>query len=517
MAVAFIGVVAVLGEPWAASAAQPIDARELAARIDARLDAAAERAAVRQAEAADDAEFFRRLSLDITGRIPTVAEARAFLDDSSPDKRTRTLERLLAGPGYVRHFARTWRTLLLAQANAQDLRYLAPKVERWLERQLFDDVPYDAWVRKLVTAPLDAPLSGRLSADDDVEAYAVAFLQANELKPENLAAATSRMFLGVNLDCAQCHNHPFADWKQEQFWQLAAFYGGVKRLRADNPYLAAPEAYDQRRITIAGTEKVVEATFLDGRAPAWTGDSRPRNLLADWVTADANPYFARSAVNRMWAHFFGIGLVDPLDDLGGRTPPAYPELLDELAAQFTAHDYDAKYVIRTLTQTKAYGRTSRVDEPSLREGPHFSRMRVRGLSAEQVYDSLATAVGVRQGQAGERDAAHRAALLTRFSTLDRPTEAQTTITQALSLMNGEFVREATDPTSSPTLVAVAEAPFLDRSERIESLFLATLSRRPSADEAKRMEAFVAAAGDERTGLGDLFWALLNSGEFLLNR
>jgi hypothetical protein len=322
-------------------------AQALADRIDGILDTVLARDGIVAAQSADDAEFLRRLTLDLNGRIPTVAEVRAFLDDSDPQKRRRAIDSRLAEPRYVRHFTNVWRAALLAQANPQDVRYLAPKIETWLARQLRDNVPYDQWVRAVVTAPLDSRLD---RPDDDVSAYAVAFFQANELKPENLAAATARVFLGVNLDCAQCHNHPFADWKQQQFWQFAAFYAGVGRLRPDNAMLPAPEAIERRELAVADTGKSAQAMFLDGSAPTWTLQSRPREALAEWLTSAENRYFARAAANRLWAHMFGCGIVEPLDALGGRDAPSHPELLDLLPAGNARLKQDRHHARRRIVQ-----------------------------------------------------------------------------------------------------------------------------------------------------------------------
>ncbi len=492
-----------------------LTAAELAALIDAHIDQALGRNGVVPAAPADDAEFLRRLTLDLNGRIPAVADVRGFLADDDPRKRRRAIERCLADPLYVRHFTNTWRSLLLAQANPQDVSYLAPKIEIWLADRLRREVPYDDWVRELVTTPLDVrPTSALDRSQENLAAHAIAFFQANELKPENLAAATSRVFLGVNLDCAQCHDHPFADLKQQQFWQLAAFYAGVGRLRHDNAFMAAPEMTDRRELAIAGTTQLVQATFLDGTVPQWTSESQPRVVLGDWLTSPKNPYFARSAANRVWAHLFGRGLVEPLDGLGSGQEPSHPELLDELAAQLVAHNFDVKFLLQAIAETQAYERTSRVSDASHRDASSFARMPVRGLTAEQVFDSLATAVGLRATDADI--VTMRADLLVRFSSLDRATETPTSITQALALMNGRFVSDALALDSTGTLAAVVASPFLDDEGRIETLFLAALSRFPSADELNECRRLIRDAEDARAGYADLFWTLLNSGEFILN-
>lgn len=508
---------------WLAISGQPVvvaensslsSPAELAKQIDSLLEESWSGKSVVPAPTADDAEFLRRVSLDLIGRVPAVSEVRAFLADRDPGKRQRLVDALLADPRFVKHLAHVWRAVLLSQANPQDVRYLAPKLEAWLSRQLRDEVAYDAWVRQLVTAPLDAPPSSRLDPDGNVERLGIAFFQANELKPENIASATARIFLGVNLDCAQCHNHPFADWKQEQFWQFAAFFAGVERLRPDNSFMAAPEVLTRRKLKIVGTEKVASATFLDGQTPAWSPQQSPRQVLADWLTSQDNPYFARAIANRTWAHFFGRGLVEPIDGLGGRNQPSHAELLGELAQQLVDHNFDLKFLMRSITATAAYNRTSRLTDPSQHEAERFARMAVRGLTPEQVFDSLAVATGFREIAA---HSSSRAEYLNKFASLDRPIDTQTSIVQALTLMNGKFALDATTLSTSETLAAVVDSPFLDRSAKVESLLLAALSRLPTAQEAEELSKFVADySGSPADALGDILWTLLNSSEFILN-
>jgi len=249
------------------------------------------------------------------------------------------------------------------------------------------------------------------------------------------------------------------------------------------------------------------------------------------MTAPENPYFARAAANRIWAQLFGIGLVDPVDDMGADNPPSHPELLDALAMAFAEHGFDRKFLLRAITRSRPYQLSSRSAAPEA--GPDgstddprlFARMRERGLTAEQLYDSLAQAIGatteeVRPDRMAAATGSPRGDFLEKFGNQDeRPTESQTTILQALALMNGRLVAGATQVEGGATLSAVAEAPFLDTAGRVETLFLSTLSRRPRPEESSRMAAYVESGGptgDRRKAISDVFWALLNSPEFLLN-
>jgi hypothetical protein len=241
-------------------------------------------------------------------------------------------------------------------------------------------------------------------------------------------------------------------------------------------------------------------------------------LLADWLTSADNSYFARAAVNRMWAHFFGRGLVDPLDELGGNKAPSHPELLDTLAGEFVASGYDLKFLIRAIVGSQIYQRSSRFTDSSQRDPSLFARAVGRGLTPEQWFDSFVVATGCDDNQ--------RAEMLGKFSSLERPAEMQTSILQSLAMMNGRLVTDATSLTESRTLAAVIDAPFLDRKGKIEALFLASLSREPLPAEIEPLIAYFDSTDGqassssqdsrEREALADIFWALLNSAEFKLN-
>ncbi len=497
----------------------------LAARIDHHLDALWKSDEVKPAPPADDAEFLRRVYLDLAGRIPTVAEARSFLQDTAVDKRERLVLKLLESAAFANHFTNVYRAVLLPESNSFESRFLAQSLESWLHKQFRDNVPYDKIARDVLTLGFGNP--GRqqaitLPGQQQGEPTPIAFYQANEFKPENLAASTARVFLGVRLECAQCHNHPFAGWKQEQFWSYAAFFAGLQRANPD-AFAAGRELADRRELTIPGTETVVQAGFLDGSEPEWKFRTSPRETLAGWVTSKENAYFARAAVNRLWAHFFGIGIVDPVDDLEGETQASHPELLDELATEFVKQGFDLKFMIRAITTSKAYQLTSRVTDKSQDDPRHFARMALKGLTPEQVFDSVQTATGFREAIDNPQPffaQGPRAEFLTRFSNRsDKRTETQTSILQALSLMNGRVVADATSLERSELLAGLLDAPFFTDAQRIETLYLATLSRKPKAAEAERLMKYVqqgGPTGDRKKALADVFWALLNSGEFILN-
>jgi hypothetical protein len=496
--------------------------RALAARVDEHLARAWAEAKVTPSRPADDAEFLRRVSLDIAGKIPTAAEARAFLDDPRPDKRARLVDRLLRGPAATNHAVNAWKGLLIPEANGNVgiARFLAPDFEAWLRRRLADETGLDVLVRDLLTTPVDGqnPLNSARMAQP-TEPTPLAYYAAKGYRPEDLAAGAARLFLGVRIECAQCHDHPFSAWKREEFWGLAATFAGFEPPRQPNAIAAVREDRARRALEIPGTGRKVPARFLDGAEPPTDGDGT-RAALAKWITARDNPYFARAMVNRAWAQLFGVGLVDPVDDFGDSNPPSHPELLDDLAGWFAESGFDRRALIRALTATRAYALSSASGPGEPPDPRLFARGPVRGMSPEQLYDSLAQAVGlpfeVAPPQRGVFVTGPKAAFLEKFAAGDeRPTERETSIPQALAFLHGSLVADATSLERGETLGAVVEAPFLDTAGRIETLFLAALTRRPTAEESARLVAYVEGR-DPKAALADVFWALLNSAEFKLN-
>jgi hypothetical protein len=519
----------------AARAAPP----NAATLIDRPLAAVWDKAKVTPVAPADDAEFLRRVYLDLTGRIPGVTEARHFLDDKRPDKRVRLIEQLLNSPNYANHFTNVWRALLLPEAATNlQVRLQVASFEAWLRKHLDQNSGYDAIVRELLTAPLAAGVftKGQFRGDA-ADPSPEAFFFGKELMPENLAAATARIFLGAKLECAQCHDHPFAHWKRDQFWSLAAFYAGVKRQGPGEFVVPGREDPAKREIDIPGTKRTAKARFPDGKEPEWKDGVGTRETLAAWMTKPDNAYFARATVNRTWGYFFGSGLIDPVDETVGADHPAVaPEVLDGLAKAFAESKFDMKFLIRTIVSSRAYQLSSRAGTDANPEQVKlFARMAVRGLTPEQLFDSVAKATGYQEvGPRSPRGVVFanpgnaRAEFLARFgATTDKPTEKQTSILQALTLMNSKLVADATSAERSELLAGVIDAPFLDMGGKIEVLYLATLSRRPTETETARMTKFIderlhtANSDTERQtrsaeAFADVFWSLLNSGEFLLN-
>ena len=507
----------------------PKTVAETAAEIDALFITAWQKNSIEPAPAATDEEFVRRLYLDLAGRIPATSETREFLTSTSETKRSELVEQLLDGPAFVRHFTIIWRNALIPQAfNEPGTRALVPGFEAWLWKHFSEDTAYDQIVRELITTPIDFGnnQSGLLQSANSPSAFFI----VRQLQPENLATGTSRAFLGVRLDCAQCHDHPFYKWKRDQFWSMAAFYSGFKRpdnADPDNPAMMmnVRENADAHSIKVPSTGNVVDAKFLTGTAPDWTEKPQPREVLANWITARDNPWFAKMAVNRLWAQFLGQGIVQPVDDFSDNNPPSHPEVLNLLAEQFVTHDYDLQFLVRTIAATRVYQTTSRQTHESQSDPNQFARAALRGLTPEQFFDSLAEAVGYYQPYRTDNPFVidgdtPRGRFLELFrDESESPLMKETTILQALAMMNGEFIDDATTLDKSQTLRAVADFPLMTNDEKLDTLFVAALSRRPTDSERATFGKFIAdggTTGDAKSAMADIFWALLNSSEFLLN-
>ncbi|MCA9078577.1 MAG: DUF1553 domain-containing protein [Planctomycetaceae bacterium] len=508
----------------------------VAAEIDRLIEAEWEANSVTPAPEASDAEFIRRAYLDICGRIPPASAVRDFLADTSPDRRRHLVDRLLGTATYIVHYTNLWRAAMIPEADAdQQIRFFLPGFEAWLRSRIAENRNYAEIVEEVITLPYSSADMQQFQQPDTPTP--AAFYRAKEAKPENLASATARIFLGLRLECAQCHDHFFDKWKRDEFWSYAAFFASLQ----PDQMMQAPDAQDSTDddadteetltstlapvVMIPGTERTATARFLDGSDPTWTTDSESRQVLADWVTSPENTYFARAAVNRIWSNHFGIGLVDPVDDFSVNNPPSHPEVLGLLAKEFAEHNFDVKFVIRVITATRAYGLSSRQTDESQETPGMFARMAVKGLTPEQIFDSIAQATGYQQPFNPEEplnfnNDQRRQEFIENFAnSSDSPIERQSTILQALSLMNGEFVADATDLSESRTLAAVVEAPFLDAPQKVEALFLATLNRQPTEAESESFTQYVAkreSTSGRDAAFGDIFWALLNSSEFLMN-
>jgi len=479
---------------------------ETSARVDALLAARWQQSSVQGAEPAGDAELLRRLYLDLTGVIPSVWDVQAYLDDTREDKYQRVVDDLLHSPAHATHLANVWRDLMLPRKVDPAQTPGLVGVQNWLYGQFIENRRYDRIVADL------------LVATGGGESGPALFYTALGLKPEELGTTTARLFLGLRLDCAQCHDHPFDRWKQQDCWGYAAFFARVQQ-RPGN-------ARDMRLIDVAAgevripaTETIVPPRYPGGVLVDPQELGTRRQQLAIWMVSRDNPYLARATVNLVWAQLFGRGLVEPLDDFSASNPASHPELLEALAESFVADEYDLRELYRTLVSTAGYRQSSRPRGDSDPPPELFAAMAVKVFTAEQLYDSL-NRVSLEPSDAVREPLSdpRRQAFLMRMQTETRTvTDFELGVPQALILMNGPELSMVSSAAQSGLLRALS-APFLSDAQRVDAAFMATLSRRPSDAERARFVAYVtqAPATKRQEALGDVVWALLNCSEFVLN-
>jgi hypothetical protein len=508
----------------------PRDPVPTAAIIDTEVDKQLAAEKIPASPQADDAEFLRRVTLDLTGRIPTYQQTVAFLDSKDPDKRRKLVDELLESPAYSEHFATVWRNLIVGRGpvvggkgggNGND------PFRSWLAEQFNDNRGWNALVTDLLTAegnPRDNPATTFLLVNGE----------NNQPQPNRVTGAAAGLFWGVNLRCAECHNHPFARWNQSDFWGTAAFFGKLQNgggkggpqnlteavgdagLVKGKGQAARPALRGTAIVIPAGTGKVsgqaIKARFLGGDEPALDEKEPFRPRFAAWATAADNPYFARAAVNRMWAHFFGRGLVNPLDGFDETNPPSHPDLLDKLAREFASSGFDLKHLARCITASKTYQRGHCPVPGNESDTAGFSHMAVKALTPEVLFDSLAIATTGRPERPEAREPFVR---LFRVDDEASPTEYIQGIPQMLRLMNAP-VSGSFKGGRGASVVDQLASSRTSHAEAVTTLYLTALSRRPTADEVKLMEGYLSKRKDNREGYRGVLWILLNSSEFALN-
>ncbi len=462
------------------------DHPQMARRIDELLAAEWKTAGVAPAPTASDGEFLRRAYLDLTGVIPRVSEVREFLADERADKRELLIAQLLASPRYATHMATTWRNRILPLGVDPERSREAVGLQKWLRTRFAKNLRYDNLVGELLLA---------IGGDELGPAL---YFQANDLSPEKLAGSSAELFLGLKLQCAQCHDHPFADWSQRDFWGLAAFFARVKA--ADERMMMMRTSYrlvdaDKGDVRLPESNEIVPPKYPRGDAASDEERKSRRTQLALWMTSRDNQYFSRAAVNWAWTHMFGRGLVDSLDNIDPAQPTAQTKLLDELATYFVDSGFDVRNLWRTLASTQAYQLSSQHDDPEAAEPQLFARMLSKSLTPEQLYDSLivlappASTGGMAYGSTvGPASMLDEDPARTEFVRRMRPppgsvTEYRAGTLQALMLMNGRTTAETTSHDSS-SLLGALDSPFMTGEDQVESLFLAALARGPIRKSAR---------------------------------
>lgn len=505
-----------------AAPAKPMATAALAAMIDQGIDKGLRDSKINPSDRTTDTEFIRRVTLDITGVIPTLDRTVAFLDDKSSDKRARLIDELLSSPNYGKHMSDIWTTLMYPIDS--DNRFITKVPLRdWLAEKFNANLHWDTMAYDLITATGEIDKNG-----------AVGYMTANR-GVDKITDSVGKLFLGVQIQCAQCHNHPFTHWKQAEYWGLAQFFYKVNvsdpraALKTGGLVMVSEEGRINRKINpLPEASKSVAAKYLGAEEVKLNSSDPYRPALAQWICTPSNPFFAKAFVNRLWSQYFGHGFVNPVDDLSEENAPSHPELLVGLSKEFGGSGFDVKHMIRGICNSQAYQRSSKPLGDNRDDRTMFSHQGIKALTPEQLYDSLIAvlgAPGAMKDANGPKAVAMKGALQLprdKFANFfmgsenSRPTDYEAGIPQALRLMNSPLMANGRLLLASNRMASIA-SPSTTHEKAIEKLYLGTLSRKPTADELKKLNEHVASQSDLKQAYSDVMWVLLNSGEFTLNR
>lgn len=465
-----------------------------------------------------DAEFIRRASLDALGTLPAIEEVRAFLADPAPDKRDQLVTRLLDRNEYADYWAGIWGDVLRnKRRNGEEHKRGTFAFAAWIRDSLAQNKPYDQFVREILTA------QGNVSDNPTVVWYREVRNTVHQVND------TAQLFLGTRVSCANCHNHPYERMTQDDYWGMAAFFSrlGVKQGEVSSESAIFVRKDGETRQPRTG--KTMKPKGLGGPAYDQVRGEDPRAKLADWMAEPENPYFSRALVNRIWAHYLGVGLVEGVDDMRRTNPPSNPALLDALAKDFVAHKFDLKQLMRTIMTSQVYGLSATPNSDNRTDKQNYARYFPRRLPAQALLDAVDTVTGSNEKYSGFPlgtraielpDEGVSSYFLDVFGRSKRETACECersyapNLSQSLHLMNSpEMQNKISDAKGYAARLAASKRP---NAEIISELYLRAFSRPPSSEEQAEAVKRLAATTDRRAFLEDFTWMLVNSKEFVFN-
>jgi hypothetical protein len=481
-------------------------------------------------ELCSDEQFIRRVSIDLTATLPTPAQVQAFVADKDPHKRDKLVDRLLDSEEYSYYFANKWADILRVKRRGQPDRARGTfAFHNWIRTAIARDKPYDEFARAILGA-----------CGDEVSNPPTVWYKELQ-NPEQFVDDTAQVFLGLRLACAQCHHHPYEKWGQDDYWGLAAFFGRVARRNVPTPGENQPGGghlviYSRSRggVTNKRTGQPAVTKPLDGKPVEVGLYDDPRQKLVDWMVDPHNPFFARAVANRYWAHFFGRGIVDPLDDMRLTNPPSNPELLDALAKDLVEHKYSLKHLIATICKSRTYQLSSTPNQFNKHDKQNYARYYPRRLSAEVLLDAVDQVTGSPAAFGGlpqDRYAPKRAIMLPdesfasyfldvfgrpqRISACECERVSEANLAQALHLLNSDEIQgKVSRPGGRADMLAKDPRPDV---EKVEELFLWAFARKPTEEQRnKALEHIAKNASNKKIAYENILWALLNTKEFLFN-
>jgi Protein of unknown function (DUF1549)/Protein of unknown function (DUF1553) len=483
--------------------------------IDSLIDAKLKKLRITQSSLADDETFLRRVYIDVVGLLPTPAEYERFTSSQAPDKRERLVDELLARKEFVELWVLKWAELLQIHTSDKVSYKATILYYNWLQSQLANNVPVDAMVRQLLAS------KGGTFKEPATNYY------QTETETLKVAENVAQVFMGMRIQCAQCHNHPFDRWTQDDYYGFAAFFAQIGRKPADDPRETIVSNSGGGEVNHPVGGRVMKPKFLGGDSPNCTGRDR-REVLAQWLTSPDNPYFARNLSNMVWAQFFGRGIIEPVDDVRISNPASNPELLDELGKRFVDYHYDFKKLVRDICTSRTYQLASEINESNQEDLRNFSHAAVRRIKAETFNDCIDEVTETKQKFPGLPLGARAVQIadggvgtyfLSTFGRATRETvcscevKLEPTLSQSLHLLNGE---STTQKIQQGNLVGRRLAEKKSAGEIVDELYVRVLCRKPKAEEKSRLMAALKDQPDPNKSLEDVFWALLNSREFMFN-
>jgi hypothetical protein len=473
-----------------------------------------------------DAEFLRRLCLDVAGTLPPPERVRQFVASRDPQKREKLIETLLNSPEYIDYWTFRFSDLLRVTQGATLAASTTQAYADWVRNSVAENKPYDQIARERI--------AGQGFSASVRDYYHVTDL----LAPQAIMAEQLRIFWGRRLDCAQCHNHPFENWTQSQFWGLTAFFGHVTEIRdysavIDSPHGGRQDENEHVKVLHPRTKEEVPATFLDGRKLGPGEQDDPRGKLADWMIA--SPYFAEAAVNRVWSYFFARGIVEPVDDFRTTNPPTHPELIEALARDFRDHGYDLKHLMRLILQSRTYQLSGVPNETNAHDELNYSRALPRPLEAAVLLDAISRVTGVAEEFKLHKSVGGGAGAPGALAVSMIPDVCPSQFMDAF----GRSMRKAPpaghpEPNLLEALHMWAGTTYTTKigeldgridhliksgaSDRdiVQEFYLAALTRNPTPEEMDALQTVIAKRQQRRQTLEDFVWALINSREFAYN-
>lgn len=500
--------------------------------LDRHIDAVLKREGLEPSKQTNDTEFLRRIYLDMTGRIPTPEEVLDFVDDAAPNKRSKKIDELIGSKASVDYWTLLWVNWLIGRRGDGDDQRIG--LNGWVREVLETNMPYNQFVKELVSADGE-------TKDNAAGNYVLRY----ERSPVFLTSHTSRLFLGLPMQCAECHDHKTEAWLQEDFYGIAAFFTGIESEEKEeyqvvdmsgNPtmmqnVLIKNTPKQQRTIYVESMDTSVPPRYLD--KTEYKGElTKKREALAEWMTAKTNPYFSKAIVNRIWKHFMGRAFVEPIDGFGEEYPATNPELLAWLAEDFVIHGYDLQHLMRTILNSKVYQRSSKTNKSNENDDIYYSHAYMKPLSTEQFLYSMLQATAfekLQQRKAGgqlkkvevenmKREHLRRFLFLLDNGEMEEIEAFNGTVPQALMMINGSLVNDSANYKERGSFINYVLDNWRDTIDRVQYIYLTVLSRKPTSKEQTYFQRYLDRSlyRDKILAYEDLYWVLLNSAEFSLN-